>query len=412
MKLRQTTTGTSKNSGLFSKAGLLGPAFVVGVAYLDPGNIATNLTASSKFGYQLLWVIIAANCSAWLVQYLAAKFGAATQLSLPELLGTRISRTSIRISYWAQAQAISVATDVAEVVGGAIALHLLFNLSLFIGGIITALFSLAHLALRERGRIQLFEVIIFTLIAMTGIGFSAGLLINPVDSSALAQGLIPHIENSQALLLAAGIFGATVMPHAIYAHTALTSDRLKGVRDSKTILKVTRIDVTLAMFIAGAINVAIFVVGAINLYGKGFEDSIVGAHSQITSVLGKAIAFLFALGLLASGLASSTVGTYTSVVISQGLLRIKVSPFLQRILVLIPALFVISISTNLTMALVLSQVILSFGIPFALFPLIYLTSQKSVMGELVNKKLTTMSAYILASALTLLDALLVFLTFN
>ena len=411
MKLRQTTTGTSKKSGFFKRAGVLGPAFVVGVAYLDPGNIATNLTASSKFGYQLLWVIILANFSAWLVQYLAAKFGVATQLSLPELMGTRINKRATRISYWLQAQVISIATDVAEVVGGAIALHLIFNISLFLGGIITALFSLAHLALRERGEIRLFEIVIFTLIGLTGIGLSSGLVINPVDFHLMTEGLIPHIENSESLLLAAGIFGATIMPHAIYAHTALTSNRLRDIKTSKSILKITRLDVSLAMFIAGAINVATFFVGAINLSGKNIDDSIIGAHTEITKILGGGVALLFAVGLLASGLASSTVGTYTSVIITQGLLRIKVTPFLQRALVLIPALIVIYVSNNLTMALVFSQVILSFGIPFALFPLVYLTSQQEIMGNLVNKKITTWVAYLLAAALTILDGVLIFLSF-
>lgn len=412
MKLRQTTTGTSNTTGFFKKAGLLGPAFVVGVAYLDPGNVATNLTASSRFGYQLLWVIVSANVAAWLVQYLAAKFGVATNLSLPEVLGLRISNVWVRISYWAQAQIISIATDVAEVIGGAIALHLIFDISLFLGGVITALFSLAHLALRERGKIRAFELIIFSLIAIAGIGFSAGLLINPVDFADVVSGLVPRIQGSEALLLAAGIFGATVMPHAIYAHTALSSNRLNQAGSSKTILRITRIDVSLAMLTAGAINIAIFLVGAVNLYGKNIDDSIVGAHSQISSLLGEGAALLFALGLLACGLASSTVGTFTSVVISQGLLKFKVSPLLQRVLALLPALFIIYVSSNLTMALVLSQVVLSFGIPFALFPLVYFTSQTELMGRFVNRKLTTVIAYLLATALTVLDGALILLTLN
>lgn len=204
---------------------LLGPAFVAGVAYLDPGNVATNLTASSRYGYLLLWVIVAANLAAWVVQYLSAKLGIVTGQSLPQLLGERMKSRGWRIAYWGQAQIVAIATDMAEVIGGALALHLLFGFSMLTGGLITGAFSIAHLALRESGRVRAFEVIILALIAATGIGFSSGLFAAPVDSSQMLGGFIPGFDGSESLLLAVGIVGATVMPHAIYAHSALCRDR-------------------------------------------------------------------------------------------------------------------------------------------------------------------------------------------
>lgn len=385
---------------------LLGPAFVAGVAYLDPGNVATNLTASSRFGYLLLWVIIAANLSAWVVQYLSAKFGIVTGKSLPQLLGERIASRKVRIAYWGQAQIVAIATDMAEVIGGALALHLLFGLPMLTGGVITGAFSIAHLALRESGRVRAFEVIILTLIAATGIGFSSGLFVAPINTGAMLGGFIPGFSGSESLLLAVGIFGATVMPHAIYAHSALCRDRfnLPEYKDAKrAIVKATKLDVTLAMGLAGAINIAIFLVGAINLYGKNVDDSITGAHTAISATLGAGIGTLFAVGLLASGIASSSVGTYASGVISQGLLKFRIPAIAQRAIALVPALAVIAISNNPTMSLVISQVVLSLGIPFALFPLVFLTSKSEIMGSLANGRSMKWLGYAIAALLTALN---------
>lgn len=391
---------------------LLGPAFVAGVAYLDPGNVATNLTASSRYGYLLLWVIVAANLAAWVVQYLSAKLGIVTGQSLPQLLGERMKSRGWRIAYWGQAQIVAIATDMAEVIGGALALHLLFGFSMLTGGLITGAFSIAHLALRESGRVRAFEVIILALIAATGIGFSSGLFAAPVDSSQMLGGFIPGFDGSESLLLAVGIVGATVMPHAIYAHSALCRDRfnLPEYADAKrAIVKATKIDVTLAMGLAGAINIAIFLVGAVNLYGKNIDDSIIGAHSAITTTLGAGIGTLFAIGLLASGVASSSVGTYASGVISQGLLKFRIPAIAQRMIALAPALVVIAIADNATMALVISQVVLSLGIPFALFPLVRMTSKVDVMGSLANGRAMKFLGYAIAVILTALNATMLLL---
>ena len=391
---------------------LMGPAFVAGVAYLDPGNVATNLTASSKYGYLLLWVIIAANLSAWLVQYLASKFGIATGKSLPELMGERLTNRKLRIAYWAQAQLVAIATDVAEIIGGALALNILFALPMMVGGLVTGFFSIAHLTLRERGRERAFELVILALVAITGIGFTAGLFVAPANTHAFINGLAPRFADKESVLLAVSIFGATIMPHAIYAHSALSRDRASGklLATTKTnCLKATKWDVSLAMLIAGLVNIGIFVIGAVNLYGHKVDNSIIGAHNAISASLGVGFGMMFAIGLLASGIASSSVGTYASGVITEGLLKIKMSFIEQRLIAIIPALIVIWIAADPTMALVLSQVVLSLGIPFALMPLINLTSKSSVMGELRNRFTTKVIGYSVTAFLTALNLTLLYL---
>ena len=391
---------------------LLGPAFVAGVAYLDPGNVATNLTASSKYGYLLLWVIIAANLSAWLVQYLSAKFGIATGKSIPELLGEKITNRKFRVAYWAQAQLVAIATDVAEIIGGAIALNILFNIPMLVGGIATGSFSIAHLSLRERGKHRLFEVTILFLIAATAIGFTAGLFVAPANAHSMLQGLAPKFAGKESVLLAVSIFGATIMPHAIYAHSALCRDRVmhqRGITTKTRALKATKWDVSLAMLLAGLVNIGIFLVGAVNLYGKNVENSIVGAHAAITASLGVGLGTMFAIGLLASGIASSSVGTYASGVITEGLLKLKLSFIQQRLIAIIPALIIIYIAKDPTMALVFSQVVLSLGIPFALIPLIYLTSNGKIMGELKNKVRTKLIGYTVVTLLTALNLSMIYL---
>ena len=393
---------------------LLGPAFVAGVAYLDPGNVATNLTAGSKYGYLLVWVIVMANLSAWVVQYLSAKFGIVTGNSLPEYLGNTISRRYVRYAYWAQAQIVAIATDVAEIIGGAIALKLLFGTHLVVGAILTAVFSIAHLSLRERGRHRLFEIVILLLIAITAVGFTAGVFVEPIDRGALLQGLIPSFNGQESLLLGVGIFGATIMPHAIYAHSALSRDRFASSMQGRTIREVlvaTRWDVSLAMLVAGFVNLGIFLVGAIHLFGKDVESSIEGAHSAINASLGVGFGLMFAVGLLASGIASSSVGTYASTIINQGLMRFSTSLILQRIFAVIPAIMLISVSNNPTMSLVISQVVLSFGIPFALFPLVILTSKKSLMGDHTNGFVMRTLSGAIASFLTVLNVVLIALVF-
>ena len=393
---------------------LLGPAIVAGVAYLDPGNVATNLGAGAGYGYLLVWVIVAANLAAWLVQYLSSKLGLVTGMSLPAMIAYRFEkRPGVRVAYWIQAELVAMATDIAEVIGGALALHLLFGLPLVVGGLITGVISMALLALQARGFLRSFEFVIFGLVLITGAGFVAGLFMAPPSGSEIAAGLIPGFTDQGSVLLAVGILGATIMPHAIYAHSSLSLDRF-GLADShgrlRQLIRATRWDVAIAMGIAGSINLILLGLGAETLFGKTTVDSIPGAFDAIGSSLGHPIAVLFGIGLLASGLASTSVGTYAGSVIMQGLLKRKTSPLLRRLVTLVPALLVIMSGVSPTQALVFSQVALSFGIPFAVFPLVRYTSDARLMGRHANRRLTKLLGYGLALALTLLNAYLIALS--
>ncbi len=393
---------------------LLGPAIVAGVAYLDPGNVATNLGAGAGYGYLLVWVIVAANLAAWLVQYLSSKLGLVTGMSLPSMIAYRFEkRPAVRIAYWIQAELVAMATDVAEVIGGALALNLLFGVPLVVGGLITGLISMGLLVLQSRGFLRSFEFVIFGMVLITGAGFVAGLFIASPSGSEIAAGLIPRFSDQGSVLLAVGILGATIMPHAIYAHSSLSLDRF-GLADShgrlRELIRATRWDVAVAMAIAGSINLILLALGAETLFGKTTVDSIPGAFDAIGANLGHPIAILFGIGLLASGLASTSVGTYAGSVIMQGLLKRKTSPLVRRLVTLVPALLVIWSGVSPTQALVFSQVALSFGIPFAVFPLVRYTSDAHLMGRQVNRRLTKFLGYGPAIALTGLNAYLIALS--
>lgn len=398
-------------------AALLGPALVAGVAYLDPGNVASNMTAGARYGYLLVWVVIAGNVMAWLIQYLSAKLGLVTGRSLPEVLGERIRNRWARRAFWLQAELVAMATDIAEVLGGAVALNLLFDIPLIYGGIITGAVSIALLAVHSRRGPRHFEFVIIGLMAVIVIGFVAGLFVAPPDPAGIAGGMLPRFTDSGSVLLAASILGATIMPHAIYAHSALARDRFPIGLDAGTetrpslriLLTATRWDVTIAMVIAGSVNLAILLLAAANLAGVSGTDSLEGAHAAITANLGGLIGTLFAVGLLASGLASTSVGAYAGAEIMHGLLTVRVPLLARRLVTLIPALFILGVGFDPTLALVLSQVVLSFGIPFALIPLVALTSQRRTLGEHVNRRLTTILGIVFAILLITLNAVLLWL---
>lgn len=378
---------------------LLGPAMVAGVAYLDPGNVASNASAGARYGYLLIWVVVLANTMAWLIQYLSAKLGVSTGESLPGVLGREFRRRGSRYAYWVQAELVAMATDVAEVLGGAIALSLLFGLPLLLGGVITGTVSMLLLLLHSRRGSRSFERVIIGLVAVIALGFCAGVVVAPVDGAAAVAGLVPRFEDSGSVLLAASIMGATVMPHAIYAHSALTRDRFGRVADGperRRVLRATRVDVTVALAIAGTINVVILLLAAATLQGVAGTSTLEGAHAAIGAALGPVIATLFAVGLLASGLASTSVGAYAGAEIMAGLLRVRVPLLLRRLVTLIPALVILGIGFDPTLALVLSQVVLSFGIPFALIPLVRLTTRRDLLGEATNRWWTTALAVLSA----------------
>lgn len=391
---------------------LIGPALVAGVAYLDPGNVASNATAGAEYGYLLVWVVLLANLMAWLVQYLSAKLGIASGSSLPSLLGTRLRSRWARLAYWAQAELVAMATDVAEVIGGAIALHLLFGIPLLLGGTITGVISLLMLALHSRRGPRIFERVVVGLVAIIAVGFCAGLVGAPVNTADAAAGLVPRFTDAGSVLLAASILGATVMPHAIYAHSALVRDRFGRVPEGprrRMVLRATRIDVTIALAIAGGVNLVILLLAAATLPGVAGTDTLEGAHAALDAALGPVVATLFAVGLLASGLASTSVGAYAGAEIIQGLLRVRVPLLARRLVTILPALGLLAVGAPPTLALVLSQVVLSFGIPFALVPLIALTTRRDVMGDAVNRRATTAAAVLVAMALITLNTGLVVL---
>ncbi|NMM31322.1 MAG: Nramp family divalent metal transporter [Cellulomonas sp.] len=395
-----------------SRLVLLGPAFVASVAYVDPGNVAANITAGSRYGYTLVWVLVMANSMAVIVQYQSAKLGLATGHSLPELLGQRLRPVPRRL-FWVQAEAVAGATDLAEVIGGAVALHLLLGLPLLAGGVVIGVASMLLLAVQSTRGQRRFEVIVMTLLVIIAAGFLAPLLVSPFDLRGALAGLVPRLHSADMVLLAASMLGATVMPHAIYLHSALARDRHgyhPAAEIRKRLIRATRWDVALALLVAGAVNIGMLLVAASSLAGTAGTDTIAGTHAAITATLGPTIGVVFALGLLASSLASTSVGSYAGAAIMSGLLHRRVPLLVRRLVTLIPALGVLAAGVEPTSALVLSQVFLSFGIPFALIPLIRLTGNREVMGENVDSPALRVAGWTSAFLIVVLNVVLLSLT--
>ncbi len=388
---------------------MLGPAFVAAVAYVDPGNFATNIEGGAKFGYALLWVVLLANLMAMLVQYLSAKLGVVTDRNLPELCRERLPRW-MSVGLWVQAEVMAMATDVAEFLGAALGLNLLFGVPLFTAGLITGVIAFAILGLQRHG-VRRFELAITALLGLVFAGFLYETLkIGPSAQDALS-GFVPNLGGSTYLYLAVGIIGATVMPHVIYLHSALTNGRMQlhSDRERTRVLRFERLDVLLALGLAGVINIAMLVVAAKLLHTPALSgvSTIQGAHHELARLVGGSAAMAFGVALLASGASSSSVGTYAGQVVMAGFVNIRVPLVMRRLLTMVPALIVLAIGISPTSALVLSQVVLSFGIPFALVPLVVLTARRSVMGVHVNRRLTTLSACSVAAVITAMNVFLI-----
>ncbi|MCU1693813.1 MAG: divalent metal cation transporter [Frankiales bacterium] len=384
---------------------LLGPAFVAAVAYVDPGNFATNITAGAQHGTLLVWVVVASNLLAVLVQYLSAKLGIATGWGLARNCRDHLPRWTTR-GLWAQAELVAMATDLAEVLGGALALNLLFGLPLLAGGVVTGLVAFGMLALTGRGH-RPYENAVVGLLAVILLGFLVDLVRSGPDASAVASGLVPRLEGTDTVLLACGILGATVMPHVIYLHASLTGLRARPLDAAgrRSLLAAQKVDIPVAMVLAGAVNLSMLVLAATLFVGSDV-DTIEEAHAGLREQLGSGAALGFALALLASGLAASSVGTYSGQVVMKGFLRRQVSLPVRRGITLAPALVVLAVGVDPTRALVLSQVVLSFGIPFALVPLVLLTRRADVMGEFVNRRLTTAAGAVVAGLISVLNVFL------
>src|SRR6185437_12659128 len=387
----------------------LGPAFVACVAYIDPGNFATNIAGGAKFGFTLVWVIVASNLMAMLIQTLSAKLGIATGRNLPEVCREQFSRRT-SIGLWIQAELIAMATDLAEFLGAAVGIKLLLGIPLFPAAVITGVITFLILGLQRYGFRPL-EAVITAFVAVIGVCYLAELwFAHPPLGTVAKHAVVPDFAGNESVLLAVGIIGATVMPHVIYLHSALTQHRIVPRNDdeAKTLYRYTRVDVLIAMAIAGMINVAMLVVAATVFYGSGLTniESLEGAHRTLEPILGGASSVLFALALTASGLSSSTVGTMSGQVVMQGFIRRRIPLWVRRLVTMIPAFVVIGIGLDPSRTLVISQVVLSFGIPFALIPLVMFTSKREIMGVLVNRRITIAAAALIAALISGLNIFL------
>ena len=387
----------------------LGPAFIAAVAYIDPGNFATNVAGGAKFGYLLLWVVLAANLVAMLVQTQSAKLGIATGKNLAELCRERFSRRT-SIGLWLQAELVAMACDIAEVVGAALGLNLLFGVPLFPAGIIAGAGAFGILALQQKGFRRL-EAGITVLVGVVVASFAFELFDAHPQASEIGRHLVvPGFAGTESILLATGIVGATVMPHVIYLHSALTQKRVIGRNDEerRKILGFERVDVVIALSLAGAVNLSMMIVAAALFHSSGLTgvDSIEGAFEGFKTIVSDRAATIFGIALLASGFASSSVGTMAGQVVMQGFIRRRIPLFLRRAITLTPALFVLAIGVNPTDALVGSQVVLSFGIPFALVPLLIIASRREIMGNLVNPSWLTAVSSVIAALLIGLNVFL------
>jgi manganese transport protein len=389
----------------------LGPAFIAAVAYIDPGNFATNVSGGAKFGYMLLWVVLAANLVAMVVQAQSAKLGIATGKNLAELCRERFSRRT-SIFLWLQAEIVAMACDIAEIVGASLGLNLLFGIPLFIAGLITGVATFTLLALQRRGFRKL-EAAITALVGVVVAAFAYELFNASPEGSEVARHLfIPEFGGTESILLATGIVGATVMPHVIYLHSALTQNRIVGRNDRERhrILRFEKIDVVIALALAGLVNIAMMIVAAALFHGGGLSgvDTIEGAFEGLKHVDSSGAATIFGIALLASGFASSSVGTMAGQVVMQGFIHRQIPLFGRRAITLFPALVILAIGVNPTDALVGSQVVLSFGIPFALVPLLIIASKREIMGPMVNPRWLSVVAGLIASLIIALNVFLLY----
>jgi len=411
---RKVLSGTSKK-GLFARLlPFLGPAFIASVAYVDPGNFATNIQAGAQFGYELLWVIVASNLSAMLLQSLSAKLGIASGHNLAEHCRMHYPKPVVWIM-WSLMELVAMATDLAEFLGAALGFYLLFGIPLWVAGLLTAVVTFLILGL-ERYGFRPIEAVISVLVAVVAVSYVIETILDRPDWGLVVyHAAVPYFSGRQSVLLATGILGATVMPHAIFLHSSLTQDRIlaKNPKQQQRLFHFEIIDVGIAMGLASLINAAMLIMAASTFFYHGLTTvgTIEEAHRTLEPLLGRAASWVFAISLLASGLSSSAVGTMAGQVIMQGFLHRYIPPWIRRLVTMVPSLIVISLGLDPTHTLVLSQVVLSFGLPFAIIPLIQFTHRRDIMGVLVNKRITTIIASIVAVLIIFLNIYLLYQTF-
>ncbi|MCL5997796.1 MAG: Nramp family divalent metal transporter [Chloroflexi bacterium] len=407
-------SGESKKGLLARLLPFMGPAFIASVAYMDPGNFATNIQAGAQFGYMLLWVIVGSNLMAMLIQTLSAKLGIASGLNLAEQCRTHFSRPVVWIM-WGLMEIVAMATDLAEFLGAALGFNLLFGIPLWLAGIITAIATFLILGL-ERYGFRPIEAVITVLIGVVAVSYLIETILDRPDwGNVLFHAVVPQFQGPESVLLAAGILGATVMPHAIFLHSSLTQDRIV-VKEPSLLRRLFHFEVTdvlIAMGLAGLINMAMLIMAASTFFHQGMTNvgSIEAAHLTLTPLLGSAASAVFAISLLAAGLSSASVGTMAGQVIMQGFLHYHIPVLARRVVTMIPSLVVIALGLDPTRTLVISQVVLSFGLPFAIIPLVFFTSRRDVMGVLVNRPMTTLIASVVAGLVVVLNLYLLYQTF-
>lgn len=411
---KKVLEGESKKSALSSIMPFLGPAFIASVAYVDPGNFATNIAGGAQFGYILLWVIITSNLMAMLIQSLSAKLGIATGHNLAEHCRMRF-KPWVVWSMWILMELVAMATDLAEFLGAALGLNLLFGIPLWLAGLLTALITFLILGL-ERYGFRPLEAVISGFVAIVALSYVVETILDRPDwSRVFYHAVVPQFQGPQSVLLATGILGATVMPHAIFLHSALTQGRIvvKKPEHLRKLFHYELIDVVIAMGVASLVNGAMLIMSAATFHVQGHTEigTIQEAYRTLTPLLGKAAGTVFAVSLLASGLSSATVGTMAGQVIMQGFIHREVPIWLRRLVTMVPSLLVIAAGFDPTQTLVISQVLLSFGLPFAIIPLVMFTSRKEIMGVLVNHKITSWLASIVAGIIVFLNIYLLFQTF-
>ena len=392
----------------------LGPAFIAAVAYVDPGNFATNISGGAQFGYLLLWVLLCSNLMAMLIQSMSAKLGIATGKNLPEVCRARFPKP-LSIGLWIQAEIIAMATDLAEFIGAALALNLLFGIPLFPAGLLTGLGVFGILALQRRGFRPL-EAVISAMVGVILFAFAFQIYYAEPEGERVLAGLFtPGFQGTESVLLAAGILGATVMPHVIYLHSALTQRRVIGKteEEKKKIFRFELVDVVIAMSLAGFINASMLLMAAALFNANGLTDitDIDLAFEQLGILVNHNAAILFGLGLFASGFSSSSVGTMAGQIVMQGFINRRIPLFLRRLITMAPALIILAVGLNPSRSLVISQVVLSFGIPFALIPLLIFCRNRHVMGTLVNRSPTTAVATVVVTLIVSLNVFLIYQTF-
>lgn len=398
--------GSSKKRGLARLLPFLGPAFIACVAYIDPGNFATNIQGGAEFGYMLLWVIVASNLMAMLIQSLSAKLGIATGHNLAEHCRNEFSRPVV-IAMWVLMELVAMATDLAEFLGAALGFYLLFHIPLLAAALLTAITTFIILGLERRGFRPL-EAVITALVGVIAVCYIVETILDRPDLGQVAfSAFVPRFAGAESVLLATGILGATVMPHVIFLHSSLTQNRIptKNKDQLKRLFRFELLDVTIAMGLAGLVNGAMLIMAASTFFTQGLTNvgSIEEAYRTLTPLLGSAASTVFAISLLASGISSSTVGTMAGQVIMQGFIHRKIPVWVRRVVTMAPPIVVIALGLDPTRTLVISQVVLSFGLPFAIIPLVMFTSRRDLMKDLVNKRITTIVASLVAGLIVILN---------